>query len=186
GTADGGRRPRLGLGPGLSAPTSRRTFASRLQAGRWPRGVGCVLATDTVPAMITIYLDGSAVLESGAGDWLSHLLDTDHELVLVAPPDHPGTSLMAWAGHLPAMPDPPVMRMQCPGRSTRGSRRSPSPSIRVTLDGPTSGHNRTLPVEALVTGRLHPRSRGRPEPPPPGVPHVWVPSRRIAPERDRR
>jgi len=58
--------------------------------------------------------------------------------------------------------------------------------IRVTLDGPTSGHNRTLPVEALVTGRLHPRSRGRPEPPPPGVPHVWVPSRRIAPERDRR
>jgi hypothetical protein len=58
--------------------------------------------------MITIYLDGSAALESGAADWLSHLLDADHELVLVAPADHPAASLMEWAGHLPAMPDPPA------------------------------------------------------------------------------
>jgi len=57
--------------------------------------------------MITIYLDGSAVLEPGAEDWLGHLLDADHELVLVAPTDHSAASLMAWAGHLPAMPDLP-------------------------------------------------------------------------------
>jgi len=91
--------------------------------------------------MITIYLDGSAVLESAAGDWLSHLLDTDHELVLVAPPDHPGTSLMAWAGHLPAMPDPPA-----PGSwfvtadpGTCGDRQA---WLRTMLVGPRAGTTR--------------------------------------------
>jgi hypothetical protein len=91
--------------------------------------------------MITIYLDGSAVLESGAGDWLSHLLDADHELVLVAPTDHPGASLMAWAGHLSAMPDPPA-----PGSwyvtadpDTCGDRQA---GLRTMLVGPREGGTR--------------------------------------------
>ena len=58
--------------------------------------------------MITIYLDGSAASEPGAADQLGHLVDADHELVLVAPADHPAAALMAWAGHLPAMPDDPA------------------------------------------------------------------------------
>jgi len=65
-----------------------------------------------------------------------------------------------------------VMRMQCPEASPRDSRLGPPPRIRGTLDGLPSRRIEHFTVEALVTGRLHPRSRGRPEPPPPGVPHV--------------
>ena len=58
--------------------------------------------------MITIYLDGSAAIEPGAATHLAHLVDADHEVVLVAPTDHPSSRLVGWAGHLPAMPDPPA------------------------------------------------------------------------------
>src|SRR4029078_8075612 len=44
-----------------------------------------------------------------------------------------------------------------------------STSPRPCRRGPKTEH---LRVETLVTGRLPPRSRGRPEPPPPGVPPV--------------
>jgi hypothetical protein len=58
--------------------------------------------------MITIYVDGSAALQPGASNRLAHLVDADRELVLVAPAGHPSAGLLAWAGHLPAMPDPPA------------------------------------------------------------------------------
>ena len=58
--------------------------------------------------MITIYLDGSATLEPDAVGRLAHLLDSEHELVLVAAADHPSASAMPWVGHLPAMPDEPT------------------------------------------------------------------------------
>lgn len=58
--------------------------------------------------MITIYLDGSAALQSGALNRLTHLVDAGHELVLVAPAEHPSANLLEWAGHLPAMPERPA------------------------------------------------------------------------------
>jgi hypothetical protein len=58
--------------------------------------------------MITIYLDGFAALEPDASDRLAHLVDADHELVLVAPAEHPSATLLDWAGHLPAVPDRPA------------------------------------------------------------------------------
>lgn len=58
--------------------------------------------------MITIYVDGSAALQPGASNRLVHLVDADRELVLVAPAGHPSASLLAWAGHLPAMPERPA------------------------------------------------------------------------------
>jgi hypothetical protein len=85
--------------------------------------------------MNTIYLDGSAALESGAADRLAHLVDTDHELVLVAGGDHPGARLLAWAGHLAALPERPT-----PGSwfvtadpATCGDRQ---PGLRTILIGP--------------------------------------------------
>jgi hypothetical protein len=57
--------------------------------------------------MITIYVDGSAALQPGASNRLVHLVDADREVVLVAPAGHPSASLLAWAGHLPAMPERP-------------------------------------------------------------------------------
>jgi hypothetical protein len=89
--------------------------------------------------MITIYLDGSAASEPGAADQLGHLVDADHELVLVAPADHPAERLMAWAGHLPAMPDDPT-----PG------------SWYVTADPDLCGDRRA----ALRTMLIGPRARG--------------------------
>jgi hypothetical protein len=99
--------------------------------------------------MITVYLDGSAVLVPGAEDWLAHLLDADHELVLVAPTDHPGAPLMAWAGHLPAMPDPPA-----PGSwfvtgdpETCGDRQA---SLRTILVGPRAAGQRPTRCDATA------------------------------------
>ena len=58
--------------------------------------------------MVTIFVDGSAALQPGASSRLAHLVDADRELVLVAPAGHPSASLVAWAGHLPALPDRPA------------------------------------------------------------------------------
>ena len=91
--------------------------------------------------MITIYLDGSAALEPGAADRLRLLVDPDHEVVLVAWPDHPAAALIAWAGHLPALPDQPA-----PGSwyvtadpDTCGDRQ---PGLRTILIGPRAARPR--------------------------------------------
>ena len=104
---------------------------------------------DTVIAMITIYLDGSAASEPGAADRLAHLLDDDHELVLVAPADHPAARLMDWAGHLPAMPDEPT-----PGSwyltadpDTCGDRQA---GLRTVLVGPRAGGQRPTRCDATT------------------------------------
>ena len=58
--------------------------------------------------MTTIYVDGSALLESGAPDRLRHLADAGHELVLVGPDDHPSRGTVPWAGHRAALPGEPA------------------------------------------------------------------------------
>ena len=60
-----------------------------------------------VERMFTIYVDGSAALEPGAATRLLHLAEAGHELVLVAPADHPLVDLATWTGHLRAMPEDP-------------------------------------------------------------------------------
>jgi hypothetical protein len=99
--------------------------------------------------MITIYLDASAASEPGAADRLGHLVDADHELVLVASPGHPAASLMAWAGHVPAMPDEPT-----PGSwyvtadpDTCGDRQ---PGLRTILIGPRAGVPRPTRCDATA------------------------------------
>jgi hypothetical protein len=99
--------------------------------------------------MITIYLDGSAASQPGAADRLGHLLDADHELVLVASPDHPAAALMAWAGHLPALPEQPT-----PGSwyvtadpDTCGDRQ---PGLRTMLIGPRAGGPRPTRCDATA------------------------------------
>jgi hypothetical protein len=57
--------------------------------------------------MTTIFLDGSALVELGALDQLAHLADAGNDLVLVAPSDHGSRTLLAWAGHRPALPEDP-------------------------------------------------------------------------------
>jgi hypothetical protein len=91
--------------------------------------------------MITIYVDGSAALHPGASNRLVHLVDADRELVLVAPAAHPSASLLAWAGHLPAMPERPA-----PG------------SWFVTADPATCGdHQSTLRTVLIGPGARLPR-----------------------------
>ena len=104
---------------------------------------------DTVIGMITIYLDGSAASEPGAAGHLGHLLDADHELVLVAPRDHPAALLMDWAGHLPAMPDQPT-----PGSwyltadpDTCGDRQA---GLHTVLIGPRAGGPRPTRCDATA------------------------------------
>ena len=55
--------------------------------------------------MMTIYFDGSAVLEPGAAGTLAHLAEAGHDLILIAEPDHPAAELVPWARHLPSLPD---------------------------------------------------------------------------------
>jgi hypothetical protein len=100
--------------------------------------------------MITIYLDGSAALESGAADRLAHLVDAEHELVLVAGVEHPGARLLSWAGHLPALPESPT-----PGSwfvtadaATCGDRQA---SLRTILVGPRDDGPR--PTRCDMTAR---------------------------------
>ena len=85
--------------------------------------------------MTTIYLDGSATLEPGAANQLGHLVDAGHEVVLVAPADHPSAGLLAWAGRLPAMPDAPARGSWylTSDPATCGDRQ---PGLRTILIGP--------------------------------------------------
>lgn len=56
--------------------------------------------------MTTIYLEASAARLPDAADRLAHLTEAGHDIVLVAPADHPGVGLPL--GRLSAMPpDPP-------------------------------------------------------------------------------
>lgn len=58
--------------------------------------------------MLTIFVDGSAALESGAADRLRHLADAGHRLVLVAALGHPARGHSAWTDQRAAVPaDPP-------------------------------------------------------------------------------
>ncbi|HEY3163936.1 MAG TPA: hypothetical protein VGJ71_06215 [Candidatus Limnocylindrales bacterium] len=54
--------------------------------------------------MMTIYLDGSAVLEPGAVGQLLHLAEAGYELVLVAEGEHPAAGLIPWNRHLSEVP----------------------------------------------------------------------------------
>ena len=58
--------------------------------------------------MTTIFVDGSAALESGAADRLGHLTDAGHTLVLVGPPDHPSSEAAGWTGRRDGLPAEPV------------------------------------------------------------------------------
>jgi len=55
----------------------------------------------------TIYVHGSTALESDAADWLVHLSEAGHRLVLVAEDDHPAADLVAWTERTPAIPEEP-------------------------------------------------------------------------------
>ena len=99
--------------------------------------------------MMTIYLDGSAALESGAADQLPHLVDAEHELVLVADADHPAGDLLAWTAHLPAVPEEPA-----PGSwfvtadsATCGDRQ---PGLRTILIGPRGDGPRPTRCDATA------------------------------------
>jgi hypothetical protein len=99
--------------------------------------------------MITIYLHGSAAAEPGAADRLSHLIDADHELVLVAGADHPAARLLSWAGHIPAMPDEPSAGswFVTADPDTCGDRRA---GLRTMLIGPRAGGQRPTRCDATA------------------------------------
>ena len=99
--------------------------------------------------MITIYLDGSAALQPDAVGRLDHLLDPDHELVLVAGADHPSAGLLPWVGHLPALPEQPA-----PGSwyltadpNTCGDRQA---GLRTVLIGPREAGRRPTRCDATA------------------------------------
>ena len=58
--------------------------------------------------MMTIYFDGSALVEPGAAEQLAHLAEAGHELVLVAEPDHQAAELIAWSRRAAELPDDPA------------------------------------------------------------------------------
>ena len=58
--------------------------------------------------MTTIYIDGSAVLESGASERLLHLAEAGHELVLVGKHDRALRKGVPWSGRLPSLPSAPA------------------------------------------------------------------------------
>ena len=57
--------------------------------------------------MPTIYLDGSASLDTDLPDRLSHLIEAGYRLVLVASPGHASSSLSVWAERDDAVPESP-------------------------------------------------------------------------------
>lgn len=57
--------------------------------------------------MTTIYIDGSAASQPDASVNLTHLPEAGHQLVLVAPDDHPGIEAVAWTGRVESVPDEP-------------------------------------------------------------------------------
>ena len=83
----------------------------------------------------TIYLDGSAALEPDLAGRLTHLSDPEHELVLVAPADHPAAGLAVWARRTEAIPEEPA-----PGSwyltADPASCRDRQPGLRTVLVGP--------------------------------------------------
>jgi len=100
-------------------------------------------------SVITVYVDGSAALEPGAADRLAQLVDADHELVLVAPADDPAAGRLRWAGHLPAMPDPPA-----PGSwfvtADPAACRDRQSSLRTILIGPRATEPRPTRCDVTV------------------------------------
>jgi hypothetical protein len=62
----------------------------------------------SVPAMTTIFVDGSAASLPDAPNRLAHLTEAGHPVVLVAAPDHRAAATVAWSSHVPELPsDPP-------------------------------------------------------------------------------
>jgi hypothetical protein len=99
--------------------------------------------------MMTIYLDGSAALEPGAASQLLHLAEGGHDLVLVAPRDHPAAGLVDWRGHLPAMPDDAVEGAWyvTSDAATCGDRK---PGLRTMLIGPRAEGPRPTRCDATA------------------------------------
>src|SRR5690348_12463724 len=85
--------------------------------------------------MLTIYIDGSAALESGTAGQLLHLSEGGHDLVLVAPADHPAAGVAPWRRHIPELPDDGDGQAWyvTADPATCGDRR---PGIRTILIGP--------------------------------------------------
>ena len=99
--------------------------------------------------MITIYLDGSATLEPGAAGQLGHLTESDHEVVLIGPPDHPSAGLLPWAGHLPAMPEP-AARGSWYLTADPATCRDRQPGLRTVLIGPRAEGLRPTRCDGVV------------------------------------
>jgi hypothetical protein len=57
--------------------------------------------------MTTIYIDGSAAVQPDAAVNLTHLPEAGHQLVLVAPSDHPGVRAVTWTDRIESVPDEP-------------------------------------------------------------------------------
>jgi hypothetical protein len=93
--------------------------------------------------MPTIYVDGSAVGESDAGDRLAHLAEAGHRLVLVAPPEHAAAGLPAWTDRTATLPDQPP-RGSWFLTADPATCRDRQPGLRTVLIGPRdNGHRPT-------------------------------------------
>jgi hypothetical protein len=57
--------------------------------------------------MTTIYVDGSAAILPDAPKRLVHLTEAGHEVVLVAPPEHPAAGAGPWPRRVTEVPDDP-------------------------------------------------------------------------------
>jgi hypothetical protein len=84
---------------------------------------------------MTIFFDGSAALDPDVGERLAHLADAGHQLVLVAPEEHPAWSLGSWSDRSPSMPSNPPRGswFLTADPATCGDRR---PGLRTVLIGP--------------------------------------------------
>ncbi len=87
--------------------------------------------------MVTIFVDASLALESGAIDRLRHLADAGHRLILVAP-HHASVGVGAWADRVDRVPgDPPRGSwFVTADPASCGDRR---PGLRTMLVGPRRG-----------------------------------------------
>ena len=72
-----------------------------------PDSIGRCVGAGSVELMTTIYIDGSAALQPDASANLTHLPEAGHELVLVAPEDHPALAAATWTGRVESVPDEP-------------------------------------------------------------------------------
>ena len=85
--------------------------------------------------MHTIFVDGSAALDTDIEDRLAHLADAGHRLILLAPRSHPAARLTAWSGRRDGLPATPTRGswFLTADPATCGDRR---PGLRTVLIGP--------------------------------------------------